>query len=145
MSRMDFFPLPFSNEEQILSLDDHRIAELLRELFRYSRAYSMGEDPTVRIKDPIVRAVFLGLYGTVRDRFDEYRRRSETNSRNASGHGAPKGNRNAHKVTEEELQAARRALADGDLSAAETIVKAIHQQKNKRSPTKKTIAGETNK
>lgn len=130
MTGMDYFPLIFSGEEQVFLLDDHQIAVLLRALFTYSRAYSQGENLEIEIDDPMVRIVFVGLFGAVRERFDEYRRKCEINSMNARGHGAPKGNQNARKVTEEGMERARNDLRNGNLHAAKTIVDSIVQRTN---------------
>lgn len=99
MTGIDYLPLLFSGEEQIFMLSDHQIAQLLRAMFAYSRAYAQGESPEIEIDDPMVNIVFVGLFGAVRERFDEYRHKCEINRMNALGHGAPKGNQNARKYT----------------------------------------------
>lgn len=133
MTGMDYFPLIFSGEEQVSLLDDHQIAVLLRALFTYSRAYSQGENLEIEIDDPMVNIVFVGLFGAVRERFDEYRHKCEVNRMNALGHGAPKGNQNARKYTEAELQEKREALNNGDFQAAKALVEAAIQRGKENS------------
>ena len=128
MTGIDYLPLLFSGEKQIFMLSDHQIAQLLRAMFAYSRAYAQGESPEIEIDDPMVNIVFVGLFGAVRERFDEYRHRCEINRMNALGHGAPKGNQNARKYTEAELQEKREALHNGDFSAAKVLVDAAIQK-----------------
>ena len=81
----------------------------------------------------MVNIVFVGLFGAVRERFDEYRHKCEINRMNALGHGAPKGNQNARKYTEAELQEKREALQNGDFSAAKVLVEAAIQRGKKNS------------
>lgn len=52
MTGIDYLPLLFSGEEQIFMLSDHQIAQLLRAMFDYSRAYAQGESPEIEINDP---------------------------------------------------------------------------------------------
>ena len=128
MAHLDYFPIPFSSKEQVFLLDDHQIAMLFKSLFAYASNYSLGVTSTTDISDKTVKIVFVGIASVIRDRIDEYRRKCEINSDNARGHGAPKGNQNARKYTEEEINQARKDLANGDFTAAKTIVNAITQR-----------------
>ena len=67
MTGIDYLPLLFSGEEQIFMLSDHQIAQLLRAMFAYSRAYAQGGSPEIEIDDPMVNIVFVGLFGAVRE------------------------------------------------------------------------------
>lgn len=125
MAHLDYFPIPFSSKDQVFLLDDHQIATLIKALFTYASTYSRGEKPITDIPDKTVKIVFVGIASVIRDRIDEYRRKCEINSDNARGHGAPKGNQNARKYTKEEIDQARKDLANGDFTAAKTIVNAI--------------------
>lgn len=133
MNGIDFFPVQFSGEEQIFALDDHQIAALLKAMFTFSRAYARGEVLPIEIDDPMVKLVFIGQFGAVRERYDEYRRKCEINSLNARGHGAPKGNQNARKYTEDEVEEARKRLEGGDFSAAGILAKAAAQRATDRA------------
>jgi hypothetical protein len=133
MSGIDYFPLLLSAEEQIFMLNDHQVVELLRALFKYSRTYSHREEVEIKIDDPMVKIVFVGLFGAVRKRYDEYRHRCEVNSENARGHGAPKGNQNARKYTKDEVNQAREDLKNGDMHAARVIVAAAVQRNSENS------------
>lgn len=128
MAHLDYFPIPFSSKEQVFLLDDHQIAMLFKSLFTYASNYSRGDISPTDFSDKTVKIVFVGIASVIRDRIDEYRRKCEINSDNARGHGAPKGNQNARKYTKEEVNQARKDLANGDFTAAKTIVNAITQR-----------------
>ena len=124
MTGIDYFPVILSGEDQVALLDDHQAASLFRALYAFSRAYARGEEPAIEIEDPVVKIVFIGMVGAIRDRYDEYRRKCEINRINALGHGAPIGNQNARKYTEEEVEEARERLRNGDMSAARILASA---------------------